>query len=477
MKRYLIGFSLLLCFAAGLLVWTSVSVNSRRDQVEVRETVIYGDRSAARGLTVGFRSASFSGQRLRWNTVFTLGEGELRPETEFAYVKKWNYAWDWSWRAQMLPASWNFSGSNWLFDSPNQRLMNMLLPAQGVAARTQVGETRTEVVSLADYYQYFPLTLSASWRYHSYFMDEGDAVLLGRIFRLPVLPEYYVQVSVTRWGENEADRFYRSAETGAYAEPVIVPASADHTAEAPYVEGSWSDGWTLSMPAVPAENGVYVYPSCRTEDGEELFEYPDGPGVYFIPMGLEQGAAEPGWLALRRTRLFYPTNGQPLDMYLSEDGGSLLLYTRENERLVLTCLDSVTGEARQVLDLLDMTDTDLLVTKVLDGLYLAVLENGDLALVEERDGQCRALLTSRIDLDLEVRLGSRDLGLRHLIFENTAMAWDGQRLALADCYSELVAVIDSTGLRFLAQYDYSPRWDGRGSYNIYEKLPMTVWFE
>ena len=58
----------LLIAAVGVVPWAHGTVNEAKDQVEIRETILYGDSFWAEGLEVGFNS-KFKDQ-IFWDTTF-----------------------------------------------------------------------------------------------------------------------------------------------------------------------------------------------------------------------------------------------------------------------------------------------------------------------------------------------------------------------------------------------------------------------
>lgn len=478
MKRYYAGFGLLLALAAGLLVWTSLFMNSRRDQVEVREEVFYGGREAAEGLTVGYRMENDYKRTLTWYTRFTLGEGEIAPETDFAYKpERPEGYWDrlFTFSSSLTLQLWGYgvgdlSGGG--IDIETYRPRRLYAPVLDVARRANAGERRTETVSLADYYDRFLWDFADGQTGYTDERLERINETVGEWFRLPVLRSYYLRVSVAKNSAGVITSMSVNPAEG--PRETVVERLED--GDAHVVEGAEPAGWSESLAdrqfcVADGEEGIYLYPSVRNEAGEELIEYKDGPGVYLLPRmtvdsrQVAAGSAMPGDLDLAGMRLLYATDAEPLYMREGADGESLLLYGREAGRLTLTVIDTGTGRARQKLDLLDMEGRSIAATIDRDGLLLTVLDSGELVLVREKDGACETVLRTRVDPDFGFQFHGYDYILSGIFSEQYVdLAWDGTRLAVSNWSYQTVLVADEAGMDFLARYDYSPLWDGGVDY-------------
>ncbi len=496
MKRYLIGFSLLLVLAAGLLMGTSLAVNSRRDRVEVREEVLLGSREAAEGLTVGLRMRNYSyGARgLAWHTRFTIGAGDVEPETDFTYRPSTETHWDQLLddRSRLDLETWGYGGST--NGGSGYDFSHWLeAPAQDVAARTDAGQRRTETVPMADYYDSFPWILYSGSIYigapegeqtsqqpAELFRSTDEAVSrrLAELFRVPVEPDYYLLVTV---GKKSAGQIveYGVFPAEAPQEPVTSPMPDGGAAGADEGEPAWPesrwDRFSEFLCLADTEAGLWIYPSVRTEDGRELVEYRDGPGVYLLPrisaekFRASQGGADPDSLDLEEARLAYATDAAPLYLRASPDGSRLLLWARKDGRLSLTVIDTRTCQAERVTDLLPMEAEQDRRCRLVEqnGLYLLTLWNGDTVLAAETEYGYDAVLWTHLESEqIGTAVGDDAVTLWNLFHSglDLDLAWDGERLAVCgeDIQTQqwIVLVADETGLRFLGRYDYSPLWDG-----------------
>ena len=168
-KGPLAAMAALLVLSLALLVGAHLAVNSRRDQVDWDVTVLEGDLSAAQGVTAAIRLQDREGN-LFWDTALTIGSEGYEADTDFAFL-------------QEPPEDVSEPVQEWSVDTFTASSTLSLLEVTGAAdvktrvlqgeqsdfpwlairdvfSRTPMGETRTEIVDLADYYEEFPLMVT-----------------------------------------------------------------------------------------------------------------------------------------------------------------------------------------------------------------------------------------------------------------------------------------------------------------------------
>ncbi len=196
-----------LCICVIVLVVALVSfpfaykrIDIERETIVITEEVISGDPVWAEGVTLQF--LTHWEQHALWDTKYTIGSGET--ETEFTFAED--------------GVIWSRSESEYLdFNVPLHfgtavavgasveenavDIYDMWIPEvlEDVASRTKPGESHTEEVSLADYYAYLPIDVSAlsGKRDVSYYSSNGTETFAD-FFRVPALEEEIVEVSVTK---------------------------------------------------------------------------------------------------------------------------------------------------------------------------------------------------------------------------------------------------------------------------------------
>lgn len=464
MKKTLTILALLAVLSAGAVAACHGWVNAARARVEIGEIIQAGDRADAEGLTVRYQTATQDGLLL-WDTTFALG-GDLAPESEFHFTSERGILpWQEGDRVDLNVASGDFTsgGGGILTDSYWERSSRMLLePARDVAGRTAAGESRTETVRLADYYDFYPLDFSVSmdveidgrrdWAHWSiYQVDEEEFHKLERYFRIPVPANCMMTVTVEKDEDGAVDQI--TSSTSAWEE--------DHS----YLSGMWSAFGLVS------EKGVYL-----------LVDGGDSPlavqkGIHFIPIAgrMSDGAGLPNQLRLDfdNIRLLHPVeSGELMEFRWSGDESQMMVYTRDNGKLLLTVVDTATGQVDQCLELLDWPDpedpeewTGLTVSD--DGaLHAAELSGGPFVALREEGRRCVPVLYNS------------DANARSLAIDSqgSRLAWDGERLAIAyggSGYGGSRLFVDAGGAMFEATGLRLEVWTaaGRQFSGVYEDLP------
>lgn len=461
MKRTLIFLLVLFLAAAGLLAAGAGYLTSTEDDIELTHHLVAGDPAAATGIKLTLPVGD-QGAQTCWETAVDLGTEELAPETAFTF-----YPGGKSWEstpqtyAEIYTGSVNFSMSSSggidfseydgaSAEDPGRyyEVTMMVLPAADVAERTENGETRTETLRLADYYDYYPVTVELylpdqEGRSHVY-ATWADCQALTDYFGLRVPEDLMVEVSVTK---DELGQVY-NVETN----------DADN-------QRFWFDCQTVVV-----EDGVCLAIAVMSEDmdvSKDLVACRDGFGLYFIPFSdelktdYEQG--DPVF-DLEHVRMFCPLAPGSAPMLLSREAeGQVLLYAREDGALKLSVFDTDTWQCVQWETIFPLGEEDaysLLGSG--DGFMVMSGPDNMFRVVEEADGVYTPALS-----------GVQDMGEGYVDewWYNSECAYDGERLVLAgitasgDC-SLWVQVYDETGLTYGARIDHS--LDREDAWNLYE---------
>ena len=79
MKKSLIILLILVITAVAGAGWAAADVNKAKDQIEIEEVALVGDRSMAEGLTV--RARNTYDHHLFWDTVYTMEKDSAKAES------------------------------------------------------------------------------------------------------------------------------------------------------------------------------------------------------------------------------------------------------------------------------------------------------------------------------------------------------------------------------------------------------------
>ena len=461
MKRTLIFLLVLLLAAAGLLTVGAGYLTSTEDDIELTHHLVAGDPSAAAGITLTLPVGDQRSQTC-WETTVALGTEMLSPETAFTF-----YPGGKDWEGSIQPGAEIYTGSfsygisasgsidfaDYLGEGEDPSYRHdatlMVLPAVDVAERTENGETRTETVRLADYYDYYPMTVELylpdqEGRSHVY-ATWADCQALTDYFGLRVPEDLMVEVSVTK---DELGQVY-NVETN----------------------DTGNQRFWFDCQAIVVENGICMSISVESENidvPENLVACRDGFGLYFIPFSeelktdYEQG--DPVF-DLENIRMFCPLAQGSSPLLLNREAeGQVLLYAREDGALKLSVFDVDTWQCVQWESIFPLGAEDYysLLGSGEGFMVMYRSDDGFFRVVEEQDGVYTPALS-----------GTRDRGEGYVDewWYDTACAYDGERLVISGITgngngSLWVQVYDETGLTYGARIDHS--LDREDVWNFYE---------
>lgn len=464
MRKCLILYAVLLLCALVFLSAAMAAVDSGKTAITVTETTLTGDAAAAAGLIVEqFQNAD---HRLFWHTTYEAA-AEPEPETEFEFGQS-RYEEELTVPTPFVDvqlASLNFGMSGAIdlekyttdpgYD-PNIRAME---PVRDVANRTPVGESRTEVVSLGNYYDVYPLQVHGDVWFFTLIEDSiynQQQQFLEDYFSIPVPEEELLEITVTR------DHKGNVMDVNCHQ---YIP------------EGEDPDLTEFYCTSVVREDCVYLLPCGNAEMGQIRGGY----GIYRIPItyvkqmgGITYSEPQPH-LEVERIENIYPlpeTCADSIRLLESPNQEELLLFLMEDERAVLQILDRKDLSVKQVLDL-DRDEVpslwpcgDLLVC-----VYDLYTEEATIQVWQPgAEGYSLWLDT---DLYPMYEMGR---------YNEPVLAFDGNRLAVAALWeyyrlaSCRISVYDESGVVYAGDYaintDTLPQENSLNNYNWVEPLQL-----
>lgn len=472
--------------SAGLIIGSAAALAGSQDKVEVLEQVIAGSRDAAKGLKVEFHSTD-GAEKLFWDTKFEIDGDKIRPESAFEYepdrpdlyrtfVTMGLYRYDLS-----ITGTGDLLNGDITFYYGRAGLI-LYKMAQDVAKRTDNCTRRVETLKLRDYVEYFDWELTGDLENCILNLTDKERRELGELFKVQVPEDYYMRVRVDRDDRYRVRKIVIGESDGfheATVEKLVISGDGLIT----NTENVKPEEVNISIKpltcAAPGDGGIWVYPSVKDKTGREMVEYADGSGLYFIPV--REGIVLPD---TESARCVYPTCEEPV--HISVSGGNVELVTRSGDAFLLTVIDGKSGEVRDRLTLFEYAGDGLFDVVEKDGLRLYVLTDGRFALTVCEGDATSVGLEGRFDLDSPFFTYGYPLTLSNVISGSYSdIAWDGERLALANGRLQEVVVADESGVIYHARFNYSTLWNGRdeysqyggGSPDYYYLKAMTVEFE
>ncbi|MGI6358924.1 MAG: hypothetical protein ACOX2K_09585 [Bacillota bacterium] len=319
---------LLFALAIGSLGYIHGSVDQSKDAVTIDETVIFGDKSFARGITVDL--TAHCDYRLFWDTRYTVGESsQISTSFTFSQVQRrpdQARVYSGVYLDGVFGGGYGASGILNLEDET--------LPVQDVASRTQPGQKHTETVFIKDYYDFYPLRVGFD-RSVGFAVNQDAVNLFNDYFRIPVHQEHQVKVIIEK---NAAGQVHR-----------LQVSPVDDT-----------EVYFLTSTTV-TDSECFFTLSCYTADGELLdpSHIPGGYGIYRFP--LHDRGSDDRLLTADELQTVFPLDAQRervVALSTNRDQSRLLLVTIEEGAYILTVIDAASMTELQQLAILD-TDVEM----------------------------------------------------------------------------------------------------------------------
>ncbi len=408
-------------------------INSEKESVRITEEVVSGDPLAAEGIKLNV-ATHWEGHML-WDTQYTIGSEETISDFEFASDEV-------TWKSKEsenihIDYVTNF-GTAAVAGSTRRHevyLENMWLSeiTMAVAERTAPGETHTETVKIADYYEYYPITfyVSSGKRdvYYSYYKEEE---LFMELFHIKTSEDDMIEVSITK------DR--TGIVTGLKCE------EADYS------------GWAADDAEAFAENGCYYTYACTDWNTGKYLECGENRGIFYMPYEYDRYG-----ISIAKDKIEkvcdLPERSIPVKMLLDEEGGMLYLLVKveEDYYLYICELKGHVPVIKDVITVLESKERQTFSDMTIEegGIFIKWHEN-IFAFISAADGEYK-LWCQDIFPVIE---GETD----KTFLEEHALLYDGERLLLASFVNEnstnvQLAVYSEDGQEYCGIYHNSSELD------------------
>ena len=448
MRKALIAFVLMFVLAVGGIVAIHAEVNEVRDQVVITEEIIYGDKSAAEGLTVLAQAALENGH-LNWDTTYTIG-AQPQTHTDFTYSSEHrDRTVDYESAGMILSSDLHYVSSNWTRADDGGELFGIDLALWELMQDTPIGEEGKRTIRIADYYDYYPIQFELevpNYNLHNYHgeitmarspeqFDNMELVYdaLENYLKIPVLSSETMSIELYR--DEGGIRSWGSGTGGSVR----------------------YDAWAKTT---VTDDACYFVVNNRATD-DRVMDFSQVPGGYGIHMiSYEYNPTEAGTMVDPDSlRMVYPLGEKSWVVWLE--------HTKDNDRLLLTTMDA-NGET--VLSVIECSTMKTLQEITLyqgadvESFYMAVCEDDFVAIHSAGN---------RIILREERSDGTYDLAIDITVEDNQTVGygfhttlWDGEKLVLACPWDQIdwqtgdncgfgVGVYDKTGALFVAKYTSS----------------------
>ncbi|MBE5868857.1 MAG: hypothetical protein E7293_07875 [Lachnospiraceae bacterium] len=435
MKKALILCIILVILSGTLVVSAAGLVDKEKESIVITQQTLRGDQQAAEGWQL--ETVSHCGYKLNWTTTFAADDTGaattvfcFKPEGEFTRpVDRKDEVTLYTETGFGVGGNVNLSG---VAHSDVFR---------EIAQRTSAGETRTEQISLEDYYTYYPLTLTLDGKYIldiRAFDEVEESKALQDVIQIPVHSQEKLEMSVSKNKDGQ-----------------IVS-----------IECNSVDGWMeTNTHGVFPEEGCYFVCTPTYWDGEATTHIAGAQNaIYYMPIRLTQSREMVGF-----DQIFKVYELQEdciaVDMQMDQ-AGNLLLLTKENDLLVLNVYEPLEqeGELKKLhtTELIPMEEDYYDRMTMTQGSTLITLSSGAFCLLTSQGkGDYEVTLRGKLDPDGEL--------CKHLL-EYETFAYDGKRLAIASYEagglpdnSIYLAVYGEKGLEYVGFYHHSGDLSSSGS--------------
>ena len=492
---------LLLALALGFLPAVHGAMDAKKDDVTIYETALWGDSSAASGLAV--KAATHMDQRLFWETTFRPGSDTL-AETEFTYyperrAERYDYD-NTQLTVSFAESNYGISGAFTMEELEDEEevaeiwhgamdsLGKLWAPMVDVARRTPAGETYTEDVRVADYYEYYPMRVnlyfdSSHMNEYIYFNETKKANdLLTKFFAVEIPEAAMLNVTI------------RKDSYGTVQEIDCRYSDSIENEELGYLYGQ-----ELGIHTALTVDGGYMVLSREKKDPTNSYETVlDSPrlkedyGIYFFPLVeylpenvVSMDGRNPERVAdMEQLGNVFPLGDEvnAVNLYYYREADQLILVTEEAGHIWATIIDRKSMTELQKIDLGSIGEQEYVDN---------VLVQGDLLLVsvmelysEEKPQRENRLVMLKQNagswvVELQTPISWPDQG-RYVQFDpywQAKFLWNGERLAIAqfenyrsscDVY---VLICAEDELKYVGKYQ---RRDTNGGVYDYNRMIQPV---
>jgi len=467
-------------------------VDSQRESVVITEEVISGDPKAAEGITVEFLT-HWDALAL-WNTQYTIGTGETVTEFAFegdgvSWPKQESAYFDFN-----IPV--NFGTAVALGESTYYEkgvdLEGMWIPEvlHAVAERAKPGESYTEIVSLAEYYEYYPLELSVLSGEHDMSFYSNGVDYFSEFFHIKVPADEKISVTI---GKNKAG--------------LVTDVDCNSGWEG--ADGWQEDGLSINTAYAFGEEACFFTYACTRFDTGEHVDAEENRGIFYTPYVEDNRRFT---ISKRIEKVCdIPEDIVPAEMLWDEEQGELYLVAKAEDayRLYIYSVTRNSVVLKQELTVLHREDElpyyrEMTLEK--GGILLKWADGFFSFVAEAYDGYelwCSDVFVADVKyLEDIMVMGNHpiDVGWEVPVMDyEHALMFDGERLVLAaydswDGVNVTLAVYNQTEQLYCGRYHHSAEADlyligsneriyaqgstnGRNRRRGVEFQPLRVWSE
>lgn len=417
-KTLMIFLALVLVCGCGTAL-AAQAVSAPREEILFQEHIFSGDPAAADGLTVQLKTGMR--YKLNWESTVQFSAQNYRAETSFRFLP--------AGQAEQQEIRYRGVEINFYRDaatSGDADVFGFSTAYQSLLDTLSPGESGSMTIRFADYYDEYPFEFSidlpgvnydplVNWQdasADSEWIGERAQVALGCFFRIPVLPDEYIELGIDKNMDGSGSaRSISSVREG--------------------------DRFWMNTESVVTDDACFFWFGNRTEQDQlvDTSRIPGGYGVYMLPYGPLAPDAEASAfyggnvneVYTDQLTCFFPVDPEARieHLGLTPDKTRLLLHTVENNKYYVTLIDCKTGDTLQKLAVSDFEPEDD---------YVNITETEDFVCIQQTQGRI-CVLTQDADGLYQIALLSEfspDELYSPVYATVRAMAFDGRRLVIVN---------------------------------------------
>ena len=410
-KTLMIFLALVLVCGCGTAL-AAQAVSVPREEILFQEHIFSGDPAAADGLTVQLKTGMR--YKLNWESTVQFSAQDYRAETSFRFLP--------AGQAEQPEMSYRGVEINFYHDAAttgSDDVFGFSTAYQSLLDTLSPGESGSMTIRFADYYDEYPFEFSidlpgvnydplVNWQdasADSEWIGERAQVALGCFFRIPVLPDEYIELGIDKNMDGSGSaRSISSVREG--------------------------DRFWMNVESVITDDTCFFWFGNRTDKDRlvDTSRIPGGYGIYILPYVQSEADSFPDtYLCADQLACFFPLDPavEIRHLGLTPDGSALVLHTVENNTYYVTLIDCKTGDTLQKLAVSDFEPEDD---------YVNITETEDFVCIQQTQGRI-CVLTQDADGLYQIALRSDYLpdNLYAPVYATVrAMAFDGRRLVIVN---------------------------------------------
>lgn len=442
----------LLLFGSVSTIWCVRMVYAEHDQVHFTETVLAGDPAAAEGLSI--RAHATYNNQLFWdsNTVFN-GNKPLTTQTEYHFFNtEQSEESENSYNGVELYSDIEGSGA-YIMDMSNQiEPVGIDRAYQELYNIVQPGQELEKTITVADYYDYYPLSGIISlqgiredfgiWMSYDSTYDQSILNKFEEFFQIPVLPTEQITISL---GIDSDGATHTSSSTGEgeqfyfHTQSIVTPTTCYFS-----FNNRTNVRNIIDTSLIPGGYGIYA------------IDYTPGTVKLLANGGTK--ILKNGSLQLDSLRMVFPIDPHEEFLQLSQwvDEKTILLYTRLENTYYLTAIEMDTMQPVQRLSIQTTESENYNIIQNQD--FIVVLTDQTVTvLLPNGDGTFHIDMQTTNTLDYSYIPWSLDTNAMDYQNGKLAFAYEGynRETGLRDAVDYEMVVLDERGLQFWAKYQCS----------------------